>query len=189
MAKYYRRGHYRRGKNGKRVWVSGHSVRRSNFVRHSRGYPRSSNFSFSQKSVARRPGFLVRSMSPELYDLFKSYESRIPNAKCPFCDASLWFIRTQNGERLYLEIIGSPWTTHPCLHREMTDRQAITLSEVESAYQQYISGVKPSETSMLIEQNRAPGTGYRVGGISWIGIVVYILMFFMLAACIDLYYR
>ncbi len=38
-----------------------------------------------------------------------------PNAICPVCGASVYFVRPQNGGSIWLDVKGPPWPKHPCM--------------------------------------------------------------------------
>lgn len=37
-----------------------------------------------------------------------------PNARCPICDASVFFYRSPNNGRVFFDDVGWPWPKHPC---------------------------------------------------------------------------
>jgi hypothetical protein len=37
-----------------------------------------------------------------------------PNAKCPNCQAPVYFLKLSNGGRVFFDEIGPPWPKHPC---------------------------------------------------------------------------
>lgn len=88
---HYRSGHWRRGRNGKRHWVSGHSVNRyggtgSRFVRPSWTY---------RTNVSAWAA---------------------PNATCPVCGARVFYYRDpRTGGGAYFDRMGVPWPKHPCM--------------------------------------------------------------------------
>lgn len=107
MGQHYRRGHYRRGKNGSYHWVSGHSVTGSSrstfrisgsqpwFAPSQSTYPEVTSVAYTPTTFTRR---LVR-----------------PNATCPACGASLYFYSNAAGSRVYFDELGPPWPKHPCM--------------------------------------------------------------------------
>lgn len=107
MGKYYRRGHWRRGRNGRRHWVSGHSVRRGRRSRRPRSRTR------VRVRVTVRPARPTHQATQRLSDR--------PNARCPKCGAAVWFYRDRRGGSAYFDAIGHPWPKHPCL---ITDPEA-----------------------------------------------------------------
>lgn len=42
-----------------------------------------------------------------------------PNAKCPVCDAEVYFIRPERGGSIWLDECGPPWPKHPCMDSEV----------------------------------------------------------------------
>jgi len=43
---------------------------------------------------------------------FESYT--VPNAKCPVCDAPVFFYQSPHGGRVFFDELGPPWSKHPC---------------------------------------------------------------------------
>lgn len=41
-----------------------------------------------------------------------------PNARCPICGVSVFFIRPQGGGSVWLDELGPPWPKHPCMAYE-----------------------------------------------------------------------
>lgn len=41
-----------------------------------------------------------------------------PNARCPVCDARVFFYRSPEGGAVYFDELGPPWPKHPCTDRE-----------------------------------------------------------------------
>ena len=37
-----------------------------------------------------------------------------PNAKCPVCDADVFFYKNSHGSRVFFDDLGPPWPKHPC---------------------------------------------------------------------------
>lgn len=100
MTTYRRRGHYRRGPNGQRVWVASHTVTRSRRQQ----YPyRASN----SKSPRTR---VVAPKAPPPW----SIRWAKPNGRCPVCGAPVYFYANEFGSRVYFDEIGPPWPKHPC---------------------------------------------------------------------------
>lgn len=107
MGTHYRRGHYRRGKDGTLHWVSGHEVRRTSggfdgpiFIRSKNPrerQPRSATLPASRFGYART---IAR-----------------PNATCPVCGASVYFYSNSHGSKVYFDDLGPPWPKHPCMDR------------------------------------------------------------------------
>lgn len=147
MGRHYRRGHYRRGKNGRRVWVRGHSVNR---------YSSPSSWSITPRtrySVSSAvPQKEIEPALPENDDFYVfrqlfppgALTSRqlptigTPNSKCPVCGAPVWFIKGRYGGSVYLNEIGFPWTKHPCMvGRSEYAHSPKVLREVKAAYSTY----------------------------------------------------
>lgn len=111
MTTYNRRGHYRRGPNGQRVWVSSHTVSRSSG---------SSYIQPSQRSlpiVTPREASLVFPRTTPFAPttrLPRSIRWARPNAVCPVCGAFVYFYSNEYGSRVYFDEIGPPWPKHPC---------------------------------------------------------------------------
>lgn len=101
MSTYHRRGHYRRGPNGQRVWVTGHSVT---------GSGRSRQVYRSPKNVAPRVPHVAPAIS-----MPRSVRWAEPNAACPVCGAAVYFYANEWGSRVYFDEIGPPWPKHPCI--------------------------------------------------------------------------
>lgn len=46
---------------------------------------------------------------------FVTYPSYVnPNARCPVCDASVYFYQSPYGGRVFFDELGPPWRKHPC---------------------------------------------------------------------------
>lgn len=105
MTTYNRRGHYRRGRNGQLVWVSGHSVTRASGQTYQSSY-RSPPTSYQTppKALPTSPARLPR-----------SERWAKPNAICPLCGAAVYFYSNEAGSRVYFDEIGPPWPKHPCM--------------------------------------------------------------------------
>lgn len=41
-----------------------------------------------------------------------------PNARCPVCDAQVFFYRSPEGGRVFFDALGQPWPKHPCTANE-----------------------------------------------------------------------
>lgn len=103
MSTYRRRGHYRRGPNGQRVWVSSHDVTRSG----------GSKYSYTQPPQRRRPSMTTIPTAPGPRQQTPKWAE--PNARCPVCGAAVYFYKNEAGSRVYFDEIGPPWPKHPCL--------------------------------------------------------------------------
>lgn len=100
MTTYRRRGHYRRGPHGGRVWVSSHMVTRSGGWRYVPSTPRyqpSSPLPVAAKAQLPRSARWAK-----------------PNAQCPVCGAAVYFYSNEFGSRVFFDEIGPPWPKHPC---------------------------------------------------------------------------
>ena len=38
-----------------------------------------------------------------------------PNARCPVCNAAVFFYKSPSGGRVYFDALGAPWPKHPCV--------------------------------------------------------------------------
>lgn len=99
MTTFDRSGHYRTSKYGYRHWVAGHEVHRDDW---SRSYSRLT----SGEAMARlRPLRATRSWIATFVN---------PNAKCPVCQADVYYYQNEYGSRVYFDSIPWPWPKHPC---------------------------------------------------------------------------
>lgn len=123
MARYDRRGHWRRGKNGSLHWVSAHHVRRDDF---SRGYG------------ARRAGGYEKYRRPQTSGTrAEVIWHRIPdhpNAECPVCGDDVWFIRARNGGCAYFDALGKPWPLHPCMALDRSKQDRLAAAAAAASY-------------------------------------------------------
>ncbi|MBB4956580.1 hypothetical protein FHR38_000313 [Micromonospora polyrhachis] len=103
MARYRRRGHWRRGRDGRRHWVSTHYVNRSV------GYSAGKRTSWI--SASPRQSRLSPQVNPPRY----SQGRVIPNARCPICGAATYFYANERGSKVYFDELGPPWPKHPCI--------------------------------------------------------------------------
>lgn len=46
-----------------------------------------------------------------------------PNARCPRCDASVFFYVAPEGGRVYFDALGPPWPKHPCMDTQRNQRR------------------------------------------------------------------
>lgn len=107
MTRFRREGHWR-WRNGRRHWVSSHSVERTDWDR----YSTSVDWEWSEFSAGRN--------WPRRY-----LDEGEPNAVCPVCGADVWFFRNDAGGCAYFDSIGRPWPKHPCMDsRRLADRTA-----------------------------------------------------------------
>lgn len=117
MSTFRRRGHYRRGPNGQRIWVSGHTVTRSSSRRDTYHYrpPKSA----PRPRVATRP-----QVSATKFPRPRSSRWAKPNARCPVCGAAVYFYSNEQGGRVFFDEIGPPWPKHPCTDNSYLARTA-----------------------------------------------------------------
>src|SRR5699024_11610796 len=56
-----------------------------------------------------------------------------PNSRCPVCGDPVWFFRNRRGGCAYFDVIGKPWTLHPCMKALMTisDRRAEMEAQID----------------------------------------------------------
>ncbi len=114
MTTYRRRGHYRRGRNGQRHWVSAHSVTRGS-LGHRRTKSRlTSSVSSNWFSQTSRPTPAPRPAPIRFPALPYSARWLKPNARCPVCGAAVYFWSNAAGSRVYFDEMGPPWPKHPC---------------------------------------------------------------------------
>lgn len=45
---------------------------------------------------------------------WRSIANRGPNAECPVCGQSVYFVQPENGGRVFFDELGPPWPKHPC---------------------------------------------------------------------------
>ncbi len=58
----------------------------------------------------------------------KNYDSfTVPNARCPKCDARVFFYSSPDGGKVYFDDLGPPWPKHPCM--DQTSTRAFTVRE------------------------------------------------------------
>jgi hypothetical protein len=100
MTTFYRSGFWRTSKHGITHWVEGHEVTRTDWDHY---------------AYINAPTYIARS---NLIDsgvgasLASAYVN--PNARCPVCDASVFYYQNAHGSRLYFDDLGPPWPKHPC---------------------------------------------------------------------------
>ncbi|MFD1211494.1 SRPBCC domain-containing protein [Arthrobacter sp. GCM10027362] len=118
MSEFRRRGHWRRGRDGKQHWVSEHTVNRT-----------SSSPRWSAPAPQARPSFRVTDTRPtynpplSIFDFTRPSPdrpadwaklSRIRNARCPVCGQAVYFYANELGSKVYFDDLGPPWPKHPC---------------------------------------------------------------------------
>lgn len=151
MPSHYRRGHYRRGKNGTLHWVSGHSVRTSGTA-----------FYDATASSRGRPILRARSNYVNARPLLS------PNAKCPVCGAAVFFYSNSYGSRVYFDDVGPPWPKHPCTDQGYAPRSIRAIAErvragfrpklrrYESAW--WVLEATPYRDGMVLGLTQSPGS-------------------------------
>lgn len=112
VSTFRRRGHYRRGPSGQRVWVSSHKVTRGS---------KASPPRIKVQRVDTVPALRASNLSRNRQDIDKHPAARVetdrwadPNAKCPLCGAAVYFFADRFGGRVYFDEVGPPWPKHPC---------------------------------------------------------------------------
>lgn len=105
MTTFNRRGHYRRGPNGQRVWVSGHSVSRDGGLSYQTSVPIKAPPNPTPPKASRS-----NTAAPRVSEKWAK-----PNANCPVCGARVYFYSNEAGSRVYFDEIGPPWPKHPCM--------------------------------------------------------------------------
>lgn len=113
MAQYQRRGHYRQGKNGQRIWVSGHTVNRSSGSNYFRDPSPNSRYN-SGYSTPTAPASTTTGAAFAKGRLPRSTRWVKANASCPVCGALVYFYSNEHGSRVYFDEVGPPWPKHPC---------------------------------------------------------------------------
>lgn len=122
MTRFRRRGHWRRGKNGTRHWVSSHTVSRDG--RDSfESYPRFGTLGRTRWEEDPSP---ARAASVPTARTSWNPPPEDPNARCPICFEQVWFFRNRSGGCAYFDAIGKPWPLHPCMEQlqDAEDRRA-----------------------------------------------------------------
>lgn len=126
MTTYNRRGHYRRGKNGKLAWVSSHTVTRTSGQAYS-SYSFRSSRNYSSPPNVQPPSSFSRPATPPAR-LPRTSGLVRPNAVCPVCGAHVYFYSNEHGSRVYFDEVGPPWPKHPC-----TDNYGSNMSSGSSS--------------------------------------------------------
>lgn len=67
------------------------------------------NYYTPSKSWVERPIIFHASTT---FQTYVSYTN--PNAKCPVCDAAVFFYQSPYGGRVFFDELGPPWPKHPC---------------------------------------------------------------------------
>jgi hypothetical protein len=102
MTRFWREGHYRTNYNGTEYWVDGHWVDRDDWDRYS--------YDSGHEQRVFHYDLLDRLHA---IDGFSSCYAE-PNARCPVCDAPVFFYQNEHGSRVYFDELGPPWPKHPC---------------------------------------------------------------------------
>ena len=137
MARYRRRGHWRRGRNGTRHWVSSHVVNRGSWpglgyldrprLTQSVGRERLQEPSWPRRVHATVPGTrIAENWDPPPEE---------PNAQCPICFQPVWFFRNKRGGCAYFDAIGRPWPLHPCMEHPRSAKDYRAAREARFAYE------------------------------------------------------
>src|SRR5690606_24347462 len=94
MNRFRRSGHYRQNQYGTRFWVSSHDVSRDEWSRDTQS-SHVSNIRLSYNG--------------------STYGITYPNARCPVCNARVFFFAAYNGGHVFFDPpLGPPWPKHPC---------------------------------------------------------------------------
>jgi hypothetical protein len=116
MTRFWRNGFYRISANGITHWVEGHWVERDLWY-----------------SWIPSPSAQVD--APKQISAGKSLTSAYvnPNARCPVCNAAVYFYQNQYGARVFFDELGPPWPKHPCtdsLHYKNAMADATLLERI-----------------------------------------------------------
>lgn len=114
MTTFPRRGHYRRGRNGRLIWVDGHMVTRSSGRPNAPAPSRSTRRAYPGPTPPASPRAASQVFSTPTHRLPQSIRWARPNATCPVCGAFVYFYANEFGSRVYVDEIGPPWPKHPC---------------------------------------------------------------------------
>lgn len=106
MTRFNRTGHHRTNQHGTIHWVRGHTVSRDDFT-HDAAQIR--NFANHRSAGA----FLDKHGAGK----FGSACLVIPNARCPVCQAHVFFYANKFGSRVFFDNLGPPWPKHPCTNK------------------------------------------------------------------------
>jgi uncharacterized protein YndB with AHSA1/START domain len=152
MTEFRRRGHWRRGRDGQRHWVSEHTVNRTSFSpRRNTPTPR------VRPSVRAADGRPTYNASPSIFDFSRPSPdrpadwaklSRTRNARCPVCGQAVYFYANELGSKVYFDDLGPPWPKHPC-----TDLRTRGMSGSGGVREPYGSWAPPSsETPATVDE-------------------------------------
>ncbi|MCX7564491.1 hypothetical protein OS176_13265 [Xanthomonadaceae bacterium XH05] len=82
-------------------------------------------------------------VSSSSLDGFKTIESFTnPNARCPICNAQVFFYQNASGSKVYFNELGPPWEKHPCMQVEA---KGITHLTPPSSQEVKTIGIQESE--------------------------------------------
>ncbi len=81
-------------------------------------------------------------------NVFDTYYSYIdPNARCPVCDAPVFFYQSPYGGRVFFDELGPPWPKHPC-----TDTNANVVTLLSPREQASFRPDDPSFSNQSVEK-------------------------------------
>lgn len=116
MSTFQRRGHTRKSASGKVVRVAEHQVTRDSrapFVGSGLTGSISRNaVSASQYTVTHEHPVHLDTTG-ELAEK-RQHSSLVPNARCPVCNAVVFYFCNSYGSGVFFDQIGKPWPKHPC---------------------------------------------------------------------------
>lgn len=119
MTTFRRRGHWRISKNGTRHWVGPHKVTRDG----PHGDWHSPRYIPPLTVVS--PSRVVRAPEASPTPTSSPFRSLVaPNASCPVCSLEVYCYANTFGARVYFDVIGPPWTRHPCIPPSHTAQSA-----------------------------------------------------------------
>lgn len=73
-------------------------------------------FGHAPKKGKRKPSILTE------------YQSSAGEAICPICGEKTYFVRAKNGGSFWCDVLGIPWTPHPCMKHEKFSKEVIRLA-------------------------------------------------------------
>lgn len=79
---------------------------------YSDGYRQQTDNSTSSRASFLKSNALPEYLKPDYDSYFSCFVN--PNAKCPKCDATVFYYESENGSKVYFDELGVPWTKHPC---------------------------------------------------------------------------
>ena len=89
---------------------------------------------------------------------YQNYNSFIfPNAKCPVCKRAVYFLKLQNGGRVFFDEIGPPWPKHKCIHGNEDNEILLEFAKYEKGvYEQkwQLKGYIPFEIKKVINSEK-----------------------------------